>query len=150
MTAHAQKAGELFAAGYNCAQSVACAFWDITGLTEDQVRTLSAPFGGGMGRLREVCGALTGAYLVLGTVYGGYDPTDKDKKAAMYTLVQELTAEFKAQIGSIYCRDIQPSTDTSPIPEERTQAYYRIRPCRAYVELAAELLDTLLKARPEL
>jgi len=101
MTAHAQKAGELFAAGYNCAQSVACAFWDITGLTEDQVRTLSAPFGGGMGRLREVCGALTGAYLVLGTVYGGYDPTDKDKKAAMYTLVQELTAEFKAQIGSI-------------------------------------------------
>jgi len=142
MTEHAKLAGELFAEkGYNCAQAVACAFAEETGIPEETLRALSSSFGGGMGRLREVCGALTGAFMILGIRYGGYDTTDTQAKADHYARVQKLAAQFREECGSIFCRDIQPNPSTDPVPEERTQEYYKRRPCRAYVELAAELLD---------
>lgn len=142
MTEHEKLAGELFAEkGYNCAQAVACAFADETGIDEKTLRALSASFGGGMGRMREVCGALTGAFMILGIRCGNYDLSDTQAKADHYARIQKFAAAFREECGSIFCRDIQPNPSTDPVPEERTEAYYKRRPCRAYVELAARLLD---------
>ena len=84
---------------YNCAQAVACAFCQETGIPEEQLRALAASFGGGMGRLREVCGAVSGALLVLGALYGGYDPADTAAKAGHYARVQEFARRFSKAVS---------------------------------------------------
>lgn len=103
---HAEKAAKIFFDGYNCAQSVFMAFCDLTGFDESTAAMISAPFGGGMGRMREVCGALSGMYMVLGKLYGYDDATDPELKLKLYADVRELGESFKKVHGSVVCREI--------------------------------------------
>lgn len=144
----AEKAAELFLNGYNCAQAVAVAFCDLTGMEEKQTARLASSFGGGMGRMREVCGAVSGMLMVAGLLYG-YDACDDDEsKKAHYTLVQELAGRFREQTGSIVCREILKNPPTDPAPTPRTEAYYRQRPCARMVYLATQILDTYIAEHP--
>ena len=136
---HSKKAVELFKSGYNCSQAVFGAFAEDLGLDMDTALKISSSFGGGMGRMREVCGALTGAFMVLGMLNGGYDA-----KAEHYRKIQELSEEFRKQNGSIICRELlglSKKGADSPFPELRTENYYKKRPCVELVELAAKNLD---------
>ena len=146
MTDHAALARQLFLEGYNCAQSVACAFCDVTGLEMDAAARMASSFGGGLGRLREVCGTVSGAALVLGMVKGYADPRDYEAKKAHYVLVQEFARRFKEQSGSIICRELLRGVETSPggVPEERTAEYYRKRPCPELAYRAAGILEEML------
>lgn len=137
-----------FRAGYNCAQSVYMAYADLFELDSTLAATISAPFGGGMGRLREVCGACSGMFLVAGLAVPAANPKDREAKAANYKLVQELAAEFKAENGSYICRELLGLTchTDSPTPEVRTEAYYKKRPCAQLVRIAAEIVGRKLAA----
>ena len=146
---HGLKAAELFLSGYNCAQAVAVAFTDVTGLTEAQAAKMASAFGGGMGRMREVCGAVSGMLMVLGALYGYDDPGEKDRaKKAHYAMVQELAGKFRARNGSIICRDILKNPPSDPSPTPRTAEFYKNRPCARLVVCAAELLDEYIASHP--
>lgn len=134
-------AAELFLEGYNCAQAVAMAFGDVTGLDKGYCAKMASSFGGGMGRMREVCGAVSGMLLVAGLLYGYDDPADDEKKKNHYALVQELAGKFREQAGSIICREILKNPSSDPNPSPRTQEYYRQRPCARMVMLATEILE---------
>ncbi|MGN0845913.1 MAG: C-GCAxxG-C-C family protein [Kiritimatiellia bacterium] len=133
---HAERAVELFKTGCCCSQAVFCALAEEHGLDPELAQKLSAGLGGGVGRMREVCGAVTGATLALGLKYG-------PDKAAVYPHVQELCARFKKECGSIVCRELLAGTGATQggAPEARTEAYYRKRPCAELVALAAQLAD---------
>ena len=143
---HADRAMELFLEGCNCAQAVACAFGDVTGLTTDQAARMASSFGGGMGRLREVCGTVSGALLVMGILKGYADPMDPEAKKAHYHLVQEFARRFRERSGSIICRELLKGVDVAPgsDPEKRTPEYYQKRPCPRLARQAAEILDEML------
>lgn len=145
---HGMKAAELFISGYNCAQSVAVAFCDVTGLEEKMTARMVSSFGGGMGRLREVCGAVSGMFFVLGTLYGYDTPGDDENKKRLYTEVQALAAKFREQCGHIVCREIlkNPPTDSNPSP--RTAEYYKARPCARMVLVAGQLMDEFIATHP--
>ncbi len=146
---HAEKAVELFLSGYNCAQSVLVAFCDVTGMDETTALKLSSSFGGGIGRMREVCGAFSGISMVAGILYG-YDHTSDDKqKVAHYALIQRMAAEFKEKHDSIVCRDLIASLkkDSNPTPEKRTEQYYKERPCAKFVRDAAEIMDRIIEEK---
>ncbi len=140
---HEEKARELFNSGYNCAQAVFLAFCDLTGFDERTATLLSSSFGGGMGRLREVCGAVSGAFMVAGLLYGPADPNDHKAKMEHYARIQALAARFKEINGSYICRDLMglPAGPSDPEPEKRTEAYYHRRSCADYVALSARILD---------
>ena len=142
------KAAELFLQGYNCAQSVAVAFSDILNLDESFCAKAVSAFGGGMGRLREVCGAVSGMVFVISLLYGYDDPQDADGKKALYALVQQLAEEFKAENGSIICLEILDNPPTDPNPSPRTAEYYRQRPCARMVLTAGQILDRYIAAHP--
>lgn len=144
---HGEKAAELFVSGYNCAQSVAVAFCDLTGLNEDQASKMVSPFGGGFGRQREVCGAISGMSFILGTLYG-YDRPNPEKQLALYADLQELCRRFREKAGSIICRQILNDPPSDPAPTPRTAEYYAKRPCARMVMLAADLLDEYIQAHP--
>ena len=145
---HAEYAAELFVNGYNCAQAVAVAFCDVTGLTPDFSAKMASSFGGGMGRMREVCGAVSGMLLVAGILYG-YDTSNDDiQKKAHYTLVQDLAGQFREKNGSIVCREILKNPPSDPVPSPRTEAYYAQRPCVRMVYCAAKILDDYIAAHP--
>ncbi len=145
----AKLAGELFSQGYNCSQSVVAAWADEIGLDMDTAMKISCGFGGGMGRLREVCGSVSGAFMVLGYKFGYTDGTDQQAKAEMYKLIQAFAARFKEENGfdSIVCRDMLGLSGASvPTPEARTNEYYKKRPCRKLIELSAGLLGEFIEA----
>lgn len=142
-----QKAAELFENGYNCAQAVAVAFCDLTGQTEQQAAMTASSFGGGLGRQREICGAVSGMCLVLGMLEGYHDPQDHQGKKDQYALVQKLCDTFRQDAGSILCRDILKNTDTDPTPQRRTPEYYNTRPCARMVYLAADILEEYLRGK---
>ncbi len=144
---YAEKAENFFAQGYNCSQAVLLAFADECGLTETAAARITSSFGGGMGRLREVCGAVSGMFMVAGLCSGYDDPKAQSEKAEHYARIQQLAADFNAENGSIICRDLlnlQQSGASAPIPEARTEAYYRKRPCKALVGDAARIVATAL------
>lgn len=145
-----EKAIELFMGGANCAQAVLVAFADLCGIDEKTAYRLSAPFGGGLGRQREVCGAVSGMCMVLGFLYGYDDLTDTPAKAAHYRLVQELCAAFQKRFGSIVCRELlgAKTATTHPEPDARTAEYYRTRPCARQVGVAAEILEDYVNTHP--
>ena len=144
---HGIKAAELFLQGYNCAQAVAVAFCDVTGWDEAFACRLASSFGGGMGRQREVCGAVSGMLMVAGALYG-YDVIGDDEiKKAHYALVQDLCAKFRKEAGSIVCRDILKNPPSDPAPSPRTAQYYAQRPCARMVILAAKILDEYIQTR---
>ena len=141
----AEKVKEYFLSGYNCSQAVFMAFCDLTELDKEKAAKISAPFGGGMGRMREVCGAVSGMLMVFGALYGNTDPSDRNAKHEHYKTVQELADKFKERSGSIICREIlkNPSSDPSPTP--RSESFYKERPCVQMVVTAAEILDEYIK-----
>ena len=145
---HGTKAAELFLGGYNCAQAMAVAFCDVTGLEPDFAARMASSFGGGMGRMREVCGAVSGMYMVLGLLYGYETPGDDVSKKRLYTDVQALAAQFRERTGSIICREILKNPPSDPNPTPRTAEFYRQRPCARMVMAAAELLDGFLAEHP--
>ena len=145
---HGLKAAELFLSGYNCAQAVAVAFTDVTGLTEQQAAKMASAFGGGMGRMREVCGAVSGMLMVLSYVYGYDTPGDDISKKRLYGQVQALAAGFRAENGSIICREILKNPPSDPNPSPRTQSYYAKRPCAKMVYTAGRLLDEFMEEHP--
>ena len=148
MIDHSVRAGELFLAGYNCAQSVVVAFCDVTGLSEDFAAKLSSSFGGGMGRMREVCGAVSGMLMVAGLLCGYCVPGDDAAKKAHYTLVQDLAGQFRQEHGSIICREILRNPPSDPNPTPRTAECYKTRPCARMVMSAARILDEYLALHP--
>lgn len=152
MESHEQIAGKLFAGGYNCAQSVFCAFCGVHGMRMEDAARVSSSFGGGMGRLREVCGALSGAFMVVGCLCGGYEPGDREAKSRHYRMIQELGAKFRAEYGTLLCRDILGLGEgpSEPEPEAHTPQYLASRPCPGCVAFGARLVDEFLAEHPEL
>ena len=145
---HGIKAAELFLEGYNCAQAVAVAFCDVTGLDEKTTARMVSGFGGGMGRLREVCGAVSGMFFVLSYLYGYDDPKADGEKKQLYTDVQNLAAQFRERCGSYLCRDLLDNPPSDPNPSPRTAQYYKDRPCARFVLTAAELMDAFIVEHP--
>ncbi len=139
---HSLKAAELFVNGCNCSQAVFVAFAEDCGIDEKTAMRLSSSFGGGMGRLREVCGAVTGMFMVAGLLKG-YENTDsKDKKDEHYKLIQTLAEEFNQVHGTYICRDLLGTVGKStPISDPRTAEYYKTRPCVKFVITASKILD---------
>lgn len=147
MSKHSALAMDLFKQGYNCSQAVTAAFCDETGLGFDDAIKLSSSFGAGMGKLREVCGAVTGMFIAAGLIYGYTDPLDDAAKAKHYALIQSLASQFKEANKSIICRDLLglEQEELNPVPEARTEHYYQERPCVELVGSAAEILDKLIE-----
>jgi C_GCAxxG_C_C family probable redox protein len=140
-----ERAANLFTQGYNCSQSVAIAFSDLTGLDVESSAKLASSFGAGMGCLREVCGAVSGMVFVMSTLYGYDDPTDDAGKKRIYTQVQELAGKFREENGSIICREILKNPPTDPNPSPRTAEYYARRPCARMVFTAARLVEEFME-----
>ena len=141
-----EKAKQLFMSGYNCSQSVVGAFIDVFPIDFDTAMKLSSSFGGGMGRMREVCGAVSGAFMIAGLKCGCCDPCDKAAKSAHYALIQKIAADFKEQNGSIICRELLEGVGCSgkcqgSVPEDRTAGYYKKRPCAELVYIAAKIVE---------
>jgi len=145
---YGERAAALFTQGYNCAQAVAVAFRDLTGLTPEFSARMASSFGGGMGRMREVCGAVSGMLLVAGILYGYDDADEGEAKKAHYTLVQELAGRFKERNGSIICREILKNPPSDPAPSPRTAEYYAQRPCAKMVYDAADILEAYIAQHP--
>lgn len=144
-----KRARELFTAGYNCSQSVFMAFSDLFEVEPQLAATLSAPLGGGMGRLREVCGAVSGMALTAGMLRPAYDPADLAAKGANYALVQQFAEAFRAEHGAIVCRELLGLSvrKEGPTPEARTATYYRKRPCVELVASAARIVAEYINAQ---
>ena len=145
---HGLYAAELFLGGYNCAQAIAVAFHKELYLTPQYAAKMASSFGGGMGRMREVCGAVSGMLMVLGLLYGYDTPGDDASKKVQYKTVQELSGKFREQVGSIVCREILKNPPSDPNPSPRTAEYYAKRPCARMVLLAASILDEYIKENP--
>lgn len=141
-----EKAGQLFLEGFNCSQSVFTAFCDRFGIDEETAKKISAGLGGGVGRQREVCGAVSGAAMVLGCVVAPTDGSDNESKMKNYELVREFSDRFRQLHGSIICRELleDKAKNKGAVPDERTAEYYRNRPCLKVVEDAAEILTEML------
>ena len=151
-----EKAKKLFKeGGYNCCQAVVLAYNDLFGIDDETAAAMSSGFGGGMGRMREVCGSVSGMVLLAGLLKPASDPSDKVARTANYALVQEVAADFKALNGSIVCRELlglspmgsataNPSDihgiPESPVPSDRTPEYYRKRPCEELVGISARII----------
>lgn len=143
---HGERAEANFRKGYNCAQAVYLAWAEEMGMSEDEAVKLVCALGGGMGRLREVCGTVSGALMVLGALEGYSDPTDHAAKRRLYELEQRFAAKFREKSGSIICRELLglSAGPSAPTPEARTAEYYEKRPCPLLCKQAADLLDELL------
>ena len=144
------RARELFREGYNCSQAVTLAFADeleARGISREMAAGLASSFGGGLGRLREVCGCVSGMALVCGALEGYTDPKAAAEKQDHYKKIQELVTTFKNENGSYICRELLAgiNTDTNPVPEARTESYYKKRPCAELAACAADILERHLK-----
>lgn len=149
MKKHDIIAKQLFLDGYNCAQAVFMAFSDVTGMTPEASAAISSSFGGGIGRLREVCGAVSGMVMAAGALYGG-DCRNDEEKIAHYARVRGLVEKFKSVTGHYICRDLLalPEGEVGGDPEKRTAEYYKKRPCAELVRIAAEILDEYMEENP--
>lgn len=147
----AQRAYDLFLQGYNCAQSVAGAFADEMGLPPETVMRMACGFGGGIGRLRETCGTVSGMVLAAGALRGYGGPETGEEKTRTYAMIQELVARFRAANGSIVCRELLGLTtpEGTPQAEARTPEYYRRRPCPRLAAEAAGILEAYLAETAE-
>ena len=139
----ADRAEELFRQGYNCGQSVFAAFADLLGMTVEEAAKIASPFGAGFGKLREVCGAVSGMTLVTGYLKGYSDPADYESKKELYALIQKMCSEFEAREGSIICRELLGLKKGEDIcePSVRTEEYYRSRPCVGACRTAADIVE---------
>lgn len=147
---YAVKAGEYFKQGYNCSQSVVLAFAELCGMDTTMALKISSSFGGGMGRLREVCGAVSGMFMVAGLLYGYDDAKDQMGKKEHYTRIQELAKAYEAENGSIVCRELLGLSQKKdePTPSLRTAEYYKKRPCEELVRIAAGIMEQYIEEHP--
>lgn len=146
-----EKAADLFEEGYNCAQAVFLAYADKLDMDRETAAKLASSFGGGMGRMREVCGAVSGMFMVAGVLYGYDDPKAFEEKKEHYARIQELAAKFKEENGSIVCRELlglEAGAD-NPTPSVRTAEYYKKRPCKELVAMAADILESYIEKEEE-
>ncbi|MBQ8688722.1 MAG: C_GCAxxG_C_C family protein [Ruminococcus sp.] len=147
---YAERAKSFFAEGYNCSQAVLLTFAEELGMPLHMAAKLASSFGGGMGRLREVCGAVSGMFMAAGLLEGYDDPKDHAEKTAHYKRIQELAEAFRRQNGSIVCRELLGLAQTGAShhePEKRTEAYYKKRPCQELVGDAAKLFAAYFSAQ---
>ena len=146
MTNRKALAEELFYKGYNCSQSVLLAYSDMTGLDEKTAAMISSSFGGGIGRMREVCGAVSGGAMVLGLIKGYSDPSDRKAKAEHYALIRDFAGRFKTENGSYICRELLEGTGAGEggTPQERTPEFYKKRPCARLISSACGIIDEML------
>jgi len=136
---------EYFLEGYNCAQAVYAAFAPALGISAEEALRLSSPFGGGFGRMREVCGAFSGMMLVVGHIFG-YDTIGSAEQGELYPRVQQLGERFRQRFGTLICRELlKGKAQVGGIASDRTPEYYKDRPCARFVEGAAEILEEYLK-----
>ena len=145
--ARAEQAVGYFKSGYNCAQAVYMAYADLFGMETKTAAVIAAPMGAGIGRMREVCGTVSGAALVAGLAIPCDDPHDLDSKTRCYALVQQVADRFREANGSIICREllgIAPIKE-SPVPSPRTEAYYKKRPCVELVRMSATFIGEALR-----
>lgn len=148
---YGRKAKELFLNGYNCSQAVFLAFADKYNMDDKTAMKISSSFGGGMGRLREVCGAASGMFMVAGMLYGYDEPMDYEAKKTHYERIQELAEYYRQANGSdsIVCRTILGvSGKDNPVPEKRTAEYYKKRPCPELVAIAAAIMEQYIAEHP--
>lgn len=151
-----EKAKRLFKeGGYNCCQAVVLAYNDIFGIDDQTAAAVSSGFGGGMGRMREVCGSVSGMIMLAGLIRPATDPAVKDWRTENYALVQEMAGEFKAINGSIVCKELlglvpmgssQQVPQESPEPSDRTPEYYKKRPCEELVGISARIVGEKIKS----
>lgn len=141
------EAKKLFEEGCNCSQAVFCAFRDKTGFDYETALKLSAGFGGGMGRMREVCGAVSGMIMTLSYLKASTDPNNHAEKAALYALIQQAAGEFREENGSIVCRELLGLGEgaSCPNPECRSKEFYKKRPCGDLVKCAADIAEKYIK-----
>ena len=147
MSERTDKAVELFKSGFNCSQSVFAAYADLFGMDTDTALKVSAGLGGGVGRSREVCGAVSAAAMLVGMKYGATDGEDSEAKQRTYAVVQQVIAEFRKTNPSIVCRELlglEEAVSTNPVPEARTEQYYKKRPCAEIVEDSAKAVEKIL------
>ena len=140
-------AQQYFEQGYNCAQAVALAFEDLLPVDKNNLAKLCSPFGGGMGRMRHVCGALSGSFVVYGLLNGYDGPETGNMKKDLYSQIQEIANEFKKQNGSIICSELlglNKGENNSPVPTPRTSEFFQKRPCKEIVKLTAQILENKL------
>jgi len=137
------RAKELFEQGYNCAQSVFCAHCEKVGISFETGLKLASSFGGGMGRLREVCGAVSSMFAIAGLKHGYTSPNDDSLKSQHYEFIQMLANEFKSKHETIICRELLnlPEGADSPIPSKRTESYYAERPCENFIRTASQIIE---------
>ncbi len=141
----AEIAKKNFEEGYNCCQAVVLAFADEMKLDRNAALAIASSFGGGIGRLREVCGAVSGMCIVAGMLYGYTSPDAKEEKANHYKLIQDMAHKFEKQNGSIICKVLTGIEKGSHVPEDRSGEYYQKRPCALLVYDAAQILETIIK-----
>lgn len=141
---YSDKAVENFKKGYNCAQSVFLAFASEFDIDEVTALKISSSFGAGMGRLREVCGAVSSMFAIAGLKEGYTSPVDDEAKAIHYTRIQELAKKFKEKHSTIICRELLglPDGADEPTPSKRTEQYYEERPCEYFIRTAAEIIES--------
>lgn len=149
MGAKAERAKELFEQGYNCSQAVMGAFCEELGMDFETAMKISSSFGGGMGRMREVCGAVSGLFMAAGLKFGYELPEDTEGKTSHYKLIQELAESFKEKNGTIICRELLGgnATGETHVPEKRTDSYYKKRPCSELVKDAALIFEKILEEK---
>ncbi len=149
MGTKAEKAKELFEQGYNCCQAVIGAFCEELGMDFETAMKLSSSFGGGMGRMREVCGAVSGLFMAAGLKCGYNLPEDTEGKTKHYKLIQELAESFKEKNGTIICRELlgENAIGGTHVPEKRTDEYYKKRPCSELVKDAALIFEEILESK---
>lgn len=140
-----------FESGFNCAQSVFLAFSDVFELDLEAAKSMSVSFGGGVGRMREVCGTVNAMAMLAGFKYPVLDPLDQEARARNYGMVQKMAALFKEKHGTIICRKLLPPEEaaTNPAPSIRNQQYYNRRPCSKFVAEAARIAGRMLKGELE-
>lgn len=150
MDNYSKNAAQYFKEGYNCAQSVLLAFQDEINLDKETILKLTSSFGGGMGRMREVCGAVSAMFMAAGLIKGYTEPDNDKTKGAHYALIQALAAEFKTCHKTIICRELlglnkdgELNTDgaSAPTPSKRTDEYYAKRPCEDFIRTAAGIIE---------
>lgn len=138
-----------FLAGYNCSQAVALAFIAELNMDKDLIVRLVSGFGGGMGRMREVCGCVSGMVFVLSSLYGYSDPKDNTTKVHLYKRINDVADKYKELNGSIICRELLGLNEPDGIvPEKRTEGYYKKRPCAELCKIAGDILEEYLKENP--
>ena len=141
-----------FKSGYNCAQAVVMAYDDIMDLSVEALAKIAAPFGGGMGRMREVCGTVSSMTFIAGAILPAINPQNLEERKANYALVQHFAQRFRQENGDIVCRrllGLEPMAERSetPMPSQRTEEYYRKRPCAEYVAAATRIVAEYIAER---